>query len=42
MTQLLEKGLPVSLVMDALKGPLVITQGEADGTTASHGRVFRG
>jgi uncharacterized protein len=28
MTQLLEKGLPVSLVMEALKGPLVITQGE--------------
>jgi len=27
--------------MDALKGPLVITQGEADGTMASHGRVFR-
>jgi len=42
MTLLLEKGLPVSLVMDALKGPLVITQGEADGTTAPHGRVFRG
>jgi serine-type anaerobic sulfatase-maturating enzyme len=42
MTLLLEKGLPVSLVMDALKGPLVITQGEADGTMASHGRVFRG
>jgi uncharacterized protein len=42
MTLLLEKGLPVSLVMDTLKGPLVITQGEADGTMASHGRVFRG
>ena len=42
MTQLLEKGLPVSLVMDALKGPLVIARGEEDGTTASHGRVFRG
>lgn len=31
MTQLLEKGLPVSLVMEALKGPLVITQGEGGG-----------
>jgi uncharacterized protein len=29
MSQLLEKGLPVSLVMDALKRPLVITQGQA-------------
>jgi uncharacterized protein len=28
MTQLLEKGLPVSLVMEAMKGPLVITQEE--------------
>jgi len=28
MTQLLEHGQPVSLVMEALKGPLVITQGE--------------
>ncbi len=28
MTQLLENGLPVSLVMDALKGPLVVTQGK--------------
>ena len=28
MTQLLEKGLPVSLVMEALKGPLVIAEGE--------------
>ena len=28
MTQLLENGLPVSLVMEAMKGPLVITKGE--------------
>ena len=28
MTQLLESGQPVSLIMEALKGPLVITQGE--------------
>jgi len=31
MTQLLEKGLPVSLVMDALKRPLVITQAKPAG-----------
>jgi uncharacterized protein len=41
MAQLLEKGLPLSLVMDAVKGPLVITQGEAGGTAASHGRDLR-
>jgi uncharacterized protein len=32
MTQLLENGQPVSLVMEALKGPLVITRGEAGNT----------
>ena len=30
MAQLLENGLPVSLVMDALRGPLVITQGQME------------
>ena len=33
MTQLLEHGQPVSLVMEALKGPLVITKGDAGSTT---------
>jgi uncharacterized protein len=33
MTQLLEHGQPVSLVMEALKGPLVITKGEPGSTT---------
>jgi len=33
MAQLLEHGHPVSLVMEALKGPLVITKGEAGGPT---------
>ena len=28
MTQLLENDLPVSLVMEAVKGPLVIKKGE--------------
>jgi uncharacterized protein len=32
MTQLLEKGFPVSLVMEAMKGPLVITQGDPGST----------
>ncbi len=32
MTQLLEHGQPVSLVMEALKGPLVITKGEQGST----------
>ena len=32
MTQLLEHGQPVSLVMEALKGPLVITKGEPGST----------
>ena len=31
MAQLLEHGQPVSLVMEALKGPLVITKGDAGG-----------
>jgi uncharacterized protein len=30
MTQLLENGLPASLVMEALKGPLVITRGNSE------------
>jgi hypothetical protein len=29
MTQLLENGLPLSLVMDAIRAPLVITRGKA-------------
>ena len=33
MAQLLEHGQPVSLVMEALKGPLVITKGDAGRTT---------
>lgn len=33
MAQLLEHGQPVSLVMEALKGPLVITKGDAGSTT---------
>ena len=42
MTQLLEKGLPVSLVMDALKRPLVITQGEdASGGRGTNTEVIR-
>lgn len=32
MAQLLEHGQPVRLVMEALKGPLVITKGDAGGT----------
>jgi len=32
MAQLLEHGQPVSLVMEALKGPLVITKGDPGGT----------
>jgi hypothetical protein len=28
MTQLLENGLPASLVMDAVKGPLIIKEGQ--------------
>jgi uncharacterized protein len=32
MTQLLEHGQPVSLVMEALKGPLIITRGEPGST----------
>ena len=41
MAQLLEEGLPVSRVMDAVKGPLVITRGGMDGAPPSHGRVIR-
>jgi uncharacterized protein len=39
MTQLLENGLPVSLIMDALKGPLVITQGE--GSNPGQTKIIR-
>ena len=39
MTQLLEKGLPVTLVMEALKGPLVITQGETGNPTIHAGKL---
>ncbi|MEN6303942.1 MAG: anaerobic sulfatase maturase [Armatimonadia bacterium] len=35
MVQLLEHGQPVSLVMEALKGPLVITQGDAGSRRSS-------
>lgn len=42
MTQLLENGLPLSLVMDALKGPLVITQGKVEsGSLKANTRVIR-
>ena len=37
MTQLLEHGQPVSLVMKALKGPLVITKKQ--GESASQGKI---
>jgi len=33
MTQLLEHNLPVSYVMDAVKGPLVITHGQGASST---------
>jgi hypothetical protein len=39
MAQLLENGLPVSLIMDALKGPLVITQGE--GSNPGQTKIIR-
>jgi uncharacterized protein len=42
MTQLLENGLPLSLVMDALKGPLVITQGRVEsGSPTATRRILR-
>ena len=41
MAQLLEEGLPVSLVMDAVKGPLVVTRDGNKGTSPSDGRVLR-
>jgi len=41
MARLLEEGLPVSRVMDAVKGPLVITRGGTDGTSPFFGRVLR-
>lgn len=41
MTQLLENGLPVSLVMEAIKGPLIIKQGHAEAThPAANFKVF--
>lgn len=42
MTQLLENGLPLSLVMDALKEPLVITQGKVElGGPTANMRILR-
>lgn len=41
MARLLEEGLPVSRVMDAVKGPLVITRGGTDGASPLHGRLIR-
>lgn len=41
MAQLLEEGLPVARVMDAVRGPLVITRGGTDGASPPHGRVVR-
>lgn len=41
MARLLEEGLPVSGVMDAMKGPLVITRSRSDGASPPHGRVVR-
>jgi len=41
MARLLEEGLPVSRVMDAVKGPLVIMRGGTDGASPTHGRVSR-
>jgi uncharacterized protein len=42
MTQLLENDQPVSLVMEALKRPLVITKAEAGSPTANHNkRILR-
>ena len=40
MAQLLEEGLPVPLVMDAVRGPLVIKRGGTDGKAPSQGRML--
>jgi uncharacterized protein len=40
MAQLLEEGLPVPLVMDAVRGPLVIKRGGTDGKAPSQGRIL--
>ena len=41
MAQLLEEGFPLSLVMDAVKGPLVVKRRETDGKASSQGRILR-
>ena len=40
MAQLLEEGLPVPLVMDAVRGPLVIKRGGTNGKAPSQGRIL--